>query len=102
MYDVKYMLAGLSSSSVCRQAIVLPPYVAPWSYFYNRPGTIDLNIQMLNDFVVGTSRALARVELGRRDQWRSIGDGHGRELAVLSGSLRGVVIHHGIRYEGPF
>ncbi|KAI0721221.1 hypothetical protein C8T65DRAFT_705269 [Cerioporus squamosus] len=80
-----------------KPAIVLPPYAAPWTYLYNRPGTIDLNLQMLSDFVVGTTRALARVELGRRDQWRTLGQGHGRELAVLSGTIRGIVKHHGVR-----
>lgn len=79
------------------QAIVLPQYLAPWSYFYNRPGTVDLDIPLLNDFVVGTSRATAKIELGRRDYWQTLGEGHGRELAVLSGSIRGVVIYHGIR-----
>lgn len=58
---------------------------------------MDLNIQMLSDIAIGTSRALARVELGRRDQWKTLGAGHARELAVLSGSLRGVVLHHGLR-----
>ena len=53
---------------------------------------------MLKDIVVGTSRALARVELGRRDLWKTIGDGHGRELAVISGAIRGAVLHHGVRY----
>ncbi|KAI0660485.1 hypothetical protein C8Q70DRAFT_54452 [Cubamyces menziesii] len=80
-----------------RPAIVLPPIASPWSFLYNRPGTVDLNIPMLKDFVLGTSRALARVELGRRDQWKTIGEGHGRELSVLSGYIRGVVLHHGVR-----
>ena len=84
-------------SLVFLQAIVLPQYLAPWSYFYNRPGTVDLDIPMLNDFVVGTSRATAKIALGRRDHWKTLGEGHGRELAVLSGSIRGVVIYHGIR-----
>ncbi|KAI1793958.1 hypothetical protein LXA43DRAFT_971602 [Ganoderma leucocontextum] len=82
---------------VRKPAIVLPQYLAPWSYFYNRPGTVDLDIPMLHDFVVGTSRATAKIELGRRDYWKTLGEGHGRELAVLSGSIRGVVIYHGIR-----
>ncbi|KAM5531877.1 hypothetical protein V8D89_014431 [Ganoderma adspersum] len=84
-------------ADVRKPAIVLPQYLAPWSYFYNRPGTVDLDIPMLNDFVVGTSRATAKIALGRRDHWKTLGEGHGRELAVLSGSIRGVVIYHGIR-----
>ncbi|RPD64980.1 hypothetical protein L227DRAFT_650115 [Lentinus tigrinus ALCF2SS1-6] len=79
-----------------RPAIVLPPRALPWSYFY-RPGTVNINLQMLSDFVVGTTRALARIELGRRDQWKTLGEGHGRELAVLSGTIRGIIKHHGFR-----
>ncbi|KAI9060212.1 hypothetical protein FKP32DRAFT_1578556 [Trametes sanguinea] len=80
-----------------KPAIVLPPIASPWSFLYNRPGTVDLNIPMLKDFVLGTTRALARVELGRRDQWKTLGEGHGREVSVLSGYIRGVVLHHGLR-----
>ncbi|KAI0639815.1 hypothetical protein C8Q77DRAFT_1083014 [Trametes polyzona] len=80
-----------------KPAIVLPPSASPWSLIYNRPGTVDLNIPMLKDFVLGTTRALARVELGRKDLWRTLGEGHGRELSVLSGYIRGVVLHHGVR-----
>jgi uncharacterized membrane protein len=37
------------------------------------------------------------VELGRRDGWRALGNGEGRELSVFSASLRGTVKRHGIR-----
>ncbi|KAI8981256.1 hypothetical protein BD414DRAFT_464337 [Trametes punicea] len=80
-----------------KPAIVLPPIASPWSFLYNRPGTVDLNIPMLQNFVIGTTRALARVEVGRRDQWKTLGEGHGREVSVLSGYIRGVVLHHGVR-----
>ncbi|KAH9944031.1 uncharacterized protein BXZ73DRAFT_73667 [Epithele typhae] len=40
---------------------------------------------------------MARVELGRRDQWKTLGEGHARELAVMSGTIRGAVIRHGLR-----
>ena len=57
-----------------------------------------MNIPMLYDVVIGTTRALARVEIGRRDQWKTLGEGYARELAVMSGAIRGAVQHHGIRY----
>ncbi|OJT15810.1 hypothetical protein TRAPUB_3916 [Trametes pubescens] len=82
---------------VRKPAIVLPPSASPWAFLYNRPGTVDLNIPMLKDFTVSTARALARVELGRRDLWKTLGEGHGRELSVFSGYIRGVVLHHGVR-----
>ncbi|KAI0932035.1 hypothetical protein AcW1_000724 [Taiwanofungus camphoratus] len=78
-------------------AIVTPPSAAPWSTLLNRAGTVKLNIPLLSSFVVDTTRAVARVELGRRDQWKSIGSGEGRELSVLSALLRGVVVHKGVR-----
>ncbi|KAH9858214.1 hypothetical protein C2E23DRAFT_718742 [Lenzites betulinus] len=80
-----------------KPAIVLPPSASPWSFLYNRPGTVDLNIPMLKDFTLGVTRPLARVELGRRDLWKTLGEGHGREISVLSGYIRGVVLHRGVR-----
>jgi len=82
---------------VRKPSIVLPRSSAPWSFIFNWPGTVDLNIPLLTSYTLETSRALARVELGRRDQWRSLGNGEGRELSVLSAVLRGVVVHKGIR-----
>ncbi|KAL6302157.1 hypothetical protein BKA93DRAFT_737358 [Sparassis latifolia] len=89
--------ANRTLASIRRPAIVLPPSSAPWSFLYNRPGTVDLQIPLLTSFVPSTTRVIARIELGRRDQWKSIGSGQGRELSVLSAFLRGVVVHKGIR-----
>lgn len=43
----------------------------------------------------------ARIDLGRRDGWKSLGSGEGRELSVWNAALRGAVRRHGIRC-GPY
>lgn len=58
----------------------------------------ELSIPLLHNVELGVSSAIAYVELGRKDQWRAIGSGEGRELSVASALLRGVVVHKGLRY----
>ncbi|EMD42159.1 hypothetical protein CERSUDRAFT_110697 [Gelatoporia subvermispora B] len=83
-------------ASVRRSAIILPPS-SPLSILYNRPGTVDIKIPLFRSFISGTTRLNAQVELGRRDQWKTIGNGQGREVSVISALLRGVVVHKGLR-----
>lgn len=52
---------------------------------------------MVSSFLPGSSTIVALVEVGRRDQWKSLGNGEGREISVISASIRGSVVHHGIR-----
>ncbi|OBZ78552.1 hypothetical protein A0H81_00977 [Grifola frondosa] len=80
-----------------RPALVLPPSSSHLSFLYSKPGTVDLHIPLLYSFEADTTRATARIELGRIDQWRSLGNGAGRELSVSSASLRGLVVHEGFR-----
>jgi len=40
---------------------------------------------------------VAYVEVGRRDGWKSLGSGQGKEISVIAASVRGTVVHHGIR-----
>ncbi|RDB29107.1 hypothetical protein Hypma_015681 [Hypsizygus marmoreus] len=61
------------------------------------PNTINLNMPMVPSFVPGTSKIVAYVEVGRRDGWKSLGTGEGREISVVSASIRGSIVHHGIR-----
>lgn len=53
----------------------------------------------MSSYVPGTSRIIAKVELGRRDSWTTLGQGEGREISVVSAALKGTVRHHGVRYE---
>ena len=76
------------------QAVV----VAPTPGFFSRvPTTIPLRIPLLEPFIPSTPNLIATVQVGRSDAWKTIGPGEGRELSVLSASLKGVAIPHGIR-----
>jgi hypothetical protein len=62
------------------------------------PSTIKVDIPLLSQFILGTSVVNARLELGRSDGWKGIGNGQGRELSVLEATLKGTVRPKGIRY----
>ncbi|KAF7800046.1 hypothetical protein EIP86_011289 [Pleurotus ostreatoroseus] len=84
-------------ASVRRAALVLPPMANPLSFMLGQMRTIQLNVPMISSMEPGVNTLIAQVELGRRDQWKTIGNGEGRELSVLSALLRGVVVHEGFR-----
>lgn len=63
----------------------------------SKPKTAEITIPLLTDYTIGSSRVLARIELGRKDHWKSLGTGEGREVSVLSITLEGVLKYHGIR-----
>ncbi|KAG2369475.1 putative adipose-regulatory protein-domain-containing protein [Suillus spraguei] len=81
-------------ASVRKPAIVLPPSK---SRIWSSPKLVSLDILFLESHVPGASRVIARVELGRRDGWKALGNGEGRELSVFSAFLRGTVKRRGIR-----
>lgn len=58
---------------------------------------MTLRVPMLTSFVAGSSTVIALVEIGRRDGWTSLGAGEGREISVVSASIKGLVTFHGIR-----
>ncbi|KAE9408246.1 hypothetical protein BT96DRAFT_873938 [Gymnopus androsaceus JB14] len=80
--------------SVRRPAIAIPKS----SYFFSsKPHLVTIEVPMLDSFVPGTSQLLVDVTIGRQDVWKSIGNGEGRELSVVSASLKGILAHKGIR-----
>ncbi|KAF8222150.1 hypothetical protein L208DRAFT_1413900 [Tricholoma matsutake] len=81
-------------TSVRRPTIAVP---AKRSFFRNTPSTLSLTVPMLSSFLPGTSSVVAIVEIGRHDRWTSLGKGEGREISIVSSSVRGLVVHHGIR-----
>jgi len=81
-------------ASIRRPSITVP---APHSFWTRRSNVIDITVPLFSFFVPGTSHVLAKLELGRRDGWKSLGEGHGRELSVLSASLQGGVQLEGLR-----
>ncbi|KAF9455064.1 hypothetical protein P691DRAFT_800075 [Macrolepiota fuliginosa MF-IS2] len=80
-------------ATVSRPAILVQPKS---SWFFGNPNVVNLHIKLLSSFVARASNVHAYVELGRQDGWKFIGDGRGREVSVLSASLRGTAIPHGI------
>ena len=52
---------------------------------------------LLESFETGSSGLFARVEIGRQDHWKLLGAGQGQELSVISASLQGIAVPHGIR-----
>ena len=52
---------------------------------------------LLKAYLPGTPRLVAVVELGRKDAWKSLGGGGGREVSVLTAHIQGAVVHHGTR-----
>ncbi|TFK56956.1 hypothetical protein OE88DRAFT_1803584 [Heliocybe sulcata] len=92
--------ANQTLAYVRRPALVLPPssrLPLPIPFFSADPTTTSVHLHLLSSYVSGTRNVLAKVELGRKDAWKSIGKGEGRELTVMSASLRGVVVHKGVR-----
>ncbi|TFY77636.1 hypothetical protein EWM64_g6377 [Hericium alpestre] len=83
-------------ATIRRPAIVLPPK-SVIAFLLSSPTTTALHLSLLQSYTFGTSSVIAKVELGRRDEWRTIGKGEGRELSVLSASVVGTVRHKGIR-----
>ncbi|KAG6878647.1 hypothetical protein C0993_001170 [Termitomyces sp. T159_Od127] len=63
--------------SVRRPAIIFPPKT---SFFRRKPSTISVIIPMVSSFLPGSSTVVALVEVGRRDSWKSLGSGEGREV----------------------
>ncbi|EGO05179.1 hypothetical protein SERLA73DRAFT_174147 [Serpula lacrymans var. lacrymans S7.3] len=84
-------------TSIRRPYIALPPSSGYIPFFSSPARLVDMDIPLLLSYVTGVSRVIAKIELGRRDGWKSIGTGEGRELSVVSASLRGIVRRHGIR-----
>ncbi|KAJ6621590.1 hypothetical protein B0H10DRAFT_2016555 [Mycena sp. CBHHK59/15] len=80
--------------SIRRPAIVIPPRL---SFFSTSPAVINVDVPLLSSYASSSSYVIAIVEIGRRDSWKSLGKAEGRELSVASASIRGVVVHHGIR-----
>ncbi|XP_006463954.1 hypothetical protein AGABI2DRAFT_75106 [Agaricus bisporus var. bisporus H97] len=80
--------------TVSRSCIVVPQTT---SWFFWSSSIANIDTIVLSSFIAKTSYLLARVEIGRQDGWRTLGDGRGREVSILSASLRAREIPRGIR-----
>ncbi|KAF9650082.1 hypothetical protein BDM02DRAFT_1535313 [Thelephora ganbajun] len=83
-------------ASIRRSAIVVPGALYSLTHLL-QPGTSKLKVPLLDNFATGTNLVIAKIDLGRRDGWKGIGRGEGRELSVYSATLRGTLRHHGMR-----
>ncbi|KXN83891.1 hypothetical protein AN958_00971 [Leucoagaricus sp. SymC.cos] len=81
-------------ATVSRPALVLPPTPG---WIFKAPNAINLDMMLFDSFIAKTSDILAYIEVGRRDGWKSIGPGQGREVSIMSAVLRGKEIPRGIR-----
>ncbi|KAK1228629.1 hypothetical protein PQX77_008223 [Marasmius sp. AFHP31] len=81
-------------ASARRPAIVTPPTT---SFFRRKSNSISIHVPLLSSFLPGTSYVEAEVSVGRGDGWTGVGNGQPRELSVSSASLKGLVVHHGVR-----
>jgi len=79
-----------------RPSIILPPSsLFPLSLLRSRQ-LLEMTVPLLSSFVPGVSRVQAHLELGRKDGWKGIGSGQGREISVHSAFLRGDVRAEGL------
>lgn len=88
----------LFRTDIGAKSLVVQPTIMPWSSLFGSRNAINVDIPLLSNIVFGTNNAVARVELGRKDQWKTLGRGEAREVSVSSAILRGVVVHKGLRY----
>ena len=86
-----------SIAFVRKPAIILRPAKSRFGFWSSDPSLLNLEILLIESFVPGTSQVIARVDVGRRDGWSSLGRGEGRELTVLGADLRGFVRRKGLR-----
>ncbi|KAL1748567.1 putative adipose-regulatory protein-domain-containing protein [Schizophyllum fasciatum] len=68
----------------------------PRSYFF-ASSTTTISVPLLSSFTPRVQSMYASVTVGRKDNWRSVGSGEGRELSVRAATLRGTVVHQGVR-----
>lgn len=79
------------------QAIVVPGPLYSVTRLL-QPGMSKLKVPLMDNIVTVSNSVMAKVGLGRRDGWKGIGRGEGRELSVYSATLRGALRYHGIRF----
>lgn len=91
-----HTISNRTLGSVRRSAIVVPGTLYSITHLL-QPGTSKLKVPLIDSFEIGSNPVIAKIDLGRRDGWKGIGRGEGRELSVYSATLRGTLRHRGIR-----
>ncbi|THH06950.1 hypothetical protein EW145_g3728 [Phellinidium pouzarii] len=79
------------------KALVVLPAPSFIPFMSRTPRLIEMSVPLISSVITGSARVRARLELGRKDNWRSLGNGEGRELSVYAASLRGKARPQGLR-----
>ncbi|KAF8973868.1 hypothetical protein BDZ97DRAFT_1900628 [Flammula alnicola] len=87
-------LSNKTLAHVRRPAIALPPQSF---LFFSKAISTHVKVPLLESFIAGKSNLAAAIEVGRRDGWTTLGAGQGREVSIVSASLRGLAVPHGTR-----
>ncbi|KAF9515602.1 hypothetical protein BS47DRAFT_1341761 [Hydnum rufescens UP504] len=90
--------------SVTRPSLVFPPPLIspspPYSFLLATAGVVhthSISIPLLKEFTPSSSPLNARLEVGRLDGWRSVGNGEGREVVIAESYLKGLPRLKGVR-----
>jgi len=91
-------------ASATRPSLVFPPPListsAPYTFLLSTArlaSTHSITVPLLKEFTPSSSSLSARLQVGRLDGWKSVGNGEGRELVVAESYLKGVPRMKGIR-----
>ncbi|KAH8120211.1 hypothetical protein DFH11DRAFT_1558906 [Phellopilus nigrolimitatus] len=82
---------------VRKPAVVVPPAPSFVPFVSRAPRLIGMAVPLASSVVTGAARIKVRVEIGRKDGWRTLGTGEGRELSVFAATLHGEVRPQGLR-----
>ncbi|KZS95960.1 hypothetical protein SISNIDRAFT_331847 [Sistotremastrum niveocremeum HHB9708] len=96
MAALEILTPSNKSLAFARRPYLLLP-TKTW-FSLSNPAVLQLDLGLLSDFVPPSSSPIdAYIELGRKDAWKSLGEGQGRELTVQHLYVKGNVKPSGIR-----
>ncbi|KLO17075.1 hypothetical protein SCHPADRAFT_822109 [Schizopora paradoxa] len=84
-------------TTVSKPSIILPPSSGVLTSMFRSSRVLEFVIPMLSSYYAQAENLRAYVEVGRRDGWKSLGHGEGRELSVIAAAIRGEVRPTGIK-----
>ncbi|KAG8889054.1 hypothetical protein FRB98_005951 [Tulasnella sp. 332] len=100
-YDIGNFMTSLTlytlnnkTLATSQRPALLVPYSSPLRLF--TPSVTTVIIPLLDAFTLSHSTIRAKLEVGRPDSWRALGEGEGRELAVAEAYIRGSVRASGL------
>ncbi|KAG9003950.1 hypothetical protein FRB94_000515 [Tulasnella sp. JGI-2019a] len=95
-YDIGNFMTSLTLQTLNNKTLatsqrpaLLVPYSFPLRLF--TPTQTTVIVPLFDAFIPKSSTIRAKLEVGRPDSWRALGDGEGKELAVVESYVRGSV-----------